>query len=167
MPHEARREHVEGRRHFTRIWKQPLEDLFRSQFGHGLQGHSCDQGWASALVLPGMLEGGLTGYSGRSSGWAQTCAMACICGSASSCMASPSLEDLCSSVVRVLTVLKPSSCSGSAQPCFLQHPAQKTRDAILQPTQVWDAPVQDPVHRIAKIPPGNNYSKDKRRQDGP
>ncbi len=82
---------------------------------------SHQQGMGTCNYVNSKMPDGLTGYRGRSSGWAQTCAMACICGSAYSCMASPSLEDLCSTVVRVLTVLKLSSCCGSAHPCFLQH----------------------------------------------
>ena len=62
----------------------------------------------------------LTGYRGRSSGCAQTCAMACICGSLYSCRASPSRDALCSRLVRVLTVRKLSSCCGRLHPRFLQ-----------------------------------------------
>ena len=62
----------------------------------------------------------LTGYRGRSSGCAQTCAMACICGSLYSCRASPSRDALCSRLVRVVTVRKLSSCCGRLHPRFLQ-----------------------------------------------
>ena len=67
----------------------------------------------------------LTGYRGRSSGCAQTCAMACICGSLYSCRASPSRDALCSRLVRVVTVRKLSSCCGRLHPRFLQpHDSQ-------------------------------------------
>ena len=67
----------------------------------------------------------LTGYKGRSSGCAQTCAMACICGSLYSCRASPSRDALCSRLVRVLTVRKLSSCCGRLHPRFLRpHDSQ-------------------------------------------
>ena len=72
-------------------------------------------------ALTAMLEWrALTGYRGRSSGCAQTCAMACICGSLYSCRASPSRDALCSRLVRVVTVRKLSSCCGRLHPRFLQ-----------------------------------------------